>query len=386
MATTITASPLPVLDSPRIQELRLRESPGRYSAYDKILQAEQRAVGQEQAREDVMSARIVGYLLLEFHAQQDTLGDIPCDTLVKWVTSKPKDGAHDEHDVILNTGRLIRDKFIRLFRTSNVQYPPPSLHPSRPSFDTLEDMIKDSMERTGEDYQTSRKKARTFRTTPYLPSHDGYRCMITGIVDKTSFLKTTFVIESAHILNESTMQGIDPAGTSGDRAEAEARYASGPMAMLDSFGWSHLTEAFIRQGGVHEVWNLLSLQRDLHDEFDTLGLWFESTPQLGRYKICVSNEGIEEYIRRIFVAPKPHVDGAPMVVEFTSKHAEAPPPDPLLLALHATCARVAHMSGAAEFFDQLEWDAEATKVLAFDGSSASLLSNLMSLHSVEVVS
>ena len=82
------------------------------------------------------------------------------------------------------------------------------------------------------------------------------------------------------------------------------------------------------------------------------------------------------------MGPKPHVDGAPMVVEFTSNYKEAPPPDPQLLALHGTCARVAHMSGAAEYFDKLDWDREETKVLASDGSSALLLSNLISPFAV----
>jgi len=78
----------------------------------------------------------------------------------------------------------------------------------------------------------------------------------------------------------------------------------------------------------------------------------------------VFRKGDEGYIRRNFVDPKSHVDGAPMVVEFNSKCKKAPPPDPQLLALHAMCARVAHMSGAAEFFDWLEWDAEETNVIA----------------------
>lgn len=41
-------------------------------------------------------------------------------------------------------------------------------------------------------------------------------------------------------------------------------------------------------------------------------------------------------------------------------------PDPRLLALHAVCARVAHMSGAAEYIDQLKRDVEETKVLSKD--------------------
>jgi hypothetical protein len=54
-------------------------------------------------------------------------------------------------------------------------------------------------------------------------------------------------------------------------------------------------------------------------------------------------------------------------------------PNPDLIALHAACARVAHMSGAAEYFDMLERDAEETTVLASDGGSAYLLHGLLSL-------
>ena len=52
-------------------------------------------------------------------------------------------------------------------------------------------------------------------------------------------------------------------------------------------------------------------------------------------------------------------------------------PDPQLLALHATCARVAHMSGAAEAFDEVEREVEDTRVLASNGSSAHLLDHLL---------
>lgn len=52
-------------------------------------------------------------------------------------------------------------------------------------------------------------------------------------------------------------------------------------------------------------------------------------------------------------------------------------PDRRLLALHAACARVAHMSGAAEFLDQLFWDAEESRVLLSDGSSVTMLSALL---------
>jgi len=96
----------------------------------------------------------------------------------------------------------------------------------------------------------------------------------------------------------------------------------------------------------------------------------------------MSDPELAGFIRGISRRLETSAPGDPMVVEFSSNYEGAPPPDPQLLALHATCARVAHMSGAAEFFDKLERDAEETDVLAFDGSSARLLSDLMSPYSV----
>ena len=52
-------------------------------------------------------------------------------------------------------------------------------------------------------------------------------------------------------------------------------------------------------------------------------------------------------------------------------------PDPRLLGLHATCARVAHLSGAAEAINEVERDLEDTMVLAKDGSSTRLLDHLL---------
>lgn len=47
------------------------------------------------------------------------------------------------------------------------------------------------------------------------------------------------------------------------------------MATLELCGLTDLTEAFIRPGGVHKVWNMLSLEPNLHFKFDQLDLWFD---------------------------------------------------------------------------------------------------------------
>jgi len=52
------------------------------------------------------------------------------------------------------------------------------------------------------------------------------------------------------------------------------------MALLEQFGFSRFTEAFKKSGGVHEVWNLLSLEPNLRSKFDKLNLWFEHTDKV----------------------------------------------------------------------------------------------------------
>ena len=137
MAPTVTASPLPALESHQIQQLHVTH-PDRHSAYSMILEAEQRAdqrlamvnmtddraysrtqqtewrAVRRQATEERTSARVVGYLLLEFHAQYNTFHESPCATLVGWITSPPQSASDSQDDVIIKVGKFCRDKFIRL--------------------------------------------------------------------------------------------------------------------------------------------------------------------------------------------------------------------------------------------------------------------------------
>lgn len=61
-------------------------------------------------------------------------------------------------------------------------------------------------------------------------------------------------------------------------------------------------------------------------------------------------------------------------VTFTSPDPEKLPlPSPEYLAIHAACAKVANLSGAGEYIDNVVRDLEDTSVLSKDGSSAELL-------------
>ena len=68
----------------------------------------------------------------------------------------------------------------------------------------------------------------------------------------------------------------------------------------------------------------------------------------------------------------------PTNVTFVAHSANSPRPlplpDPSYLRIHAACCRIAHMSGAAEYFEQIFRDLEGLDVLDEDGQSADTLS------------
>ena len=68
----------------------------------------------------------------------------------------------------------------------------------------------------------------------------------------------------------------------------------------------------------------------------------------------------------------------PAKVTFTSSDPTGlPVPSSELLALHAACAKVAHLSGAGEQIDKFDRDLDDLGILALDGSSSSILSHAL---------
>jgi len=64
----------------------------------------------------------------------------------------------------------------------------------------------------------------------------------------------------------------------------------------------------------------------------------------------------------------------PKIVTFTTPDQDKlPVPSPNYLAIHAACAKVAHLSGAAGCIDQFYRDMDDSKTLVPDGASASML-------------
>jgi len=63
----------------------------------------------------------------------------------------------------------------------------------------------------------------------------------------------------------------------------QTHYAAGVLSTLKQFGIEDLATALQAVDGAHEIWNLLSLEHNLHSKFDSLDLWFEGTD-----KVCHS--------------------------------------------------------------------------------------------------
>lgn len=76
----------------------------------------------------------------------------------------------------------------------------------------------------------------------------------------------------------------------------------------------------------------------------------------------------------------------PKEVEFVNRAPDSitlPLPDDRYLRIHAACARIAHLSGASEYIDQVSQDMERISVLASDGSCADVLSNALLCFAAE---
>lgn len=80
--------------------------------------------------------------------------------------------------------------------------------------------------------------------------------------------------------------------------------------------------------------------------------------QPNRYEVCPRHEALKQRACDWSQHPQTHVPGAAILVDLSPKHEGVPPPDPRLLALHAACARVAHMSDAIRFHITVEPEAE----------------------------
>ncbi|KZV59004.1 hypothetical protein PENSPDRAFT_660140 [Peniophora sp. CONT] len=260
-------------------------------------------------------------------------------------------------------------------RTGHNSSPPPGSPPSRSEFDTMEQLIDEMMQGNGRDDRTasSRALARDDFRCAITRHFDGFMCERNRVLAERCDLEQVgeVPLRCCHIINEGIMQGIEH-GSTDDRVTRKNATVGGDMVILKLFGHRDIAEIITQVDGVHDLRNIITLRSELHPLFNDLGLWFEATEELNRYQICFSRPGVlRAYPNNGFVRFEDH------------SGRDLPLPSPSLLSLHAVCARVAHMSGAAEFFDEYGRNVEETLFMARDGSSAHVLDYALNRHSLD---
>ncbi|KAJ7881159.1 hypothetical protein B0H13DRAFT_2049807, partial [Mycena leptocephala] len=128
-------------------------------------------------------------------------------------------------------------------------------------------------------------------------------------------------------------------------------YAAATMAMLQMFDFDFHS---LLGSGANSLRNVVSMDAELHDEWDDLAFWFEEVDgKPNTYDVVAAGPSFWT------------------MVTFTVDPDFAA--DRGLLAIRAAVSRVAHMSGAAEQYEIIMRDRETSTVMAHDGSSAEFL-------------
>ncbi|KAK1225519.1 hypothetical protein PQX77_011538 [Marasmius sp. AFHP31] len=320
------------------------------SAYQVCLDLESQAKTNQQ----YIHARVLGYFIIHAPSVQ-ALSEV----------QKQIHSCENDYDNLFTLGESFVKYFIRPFKKTKGRTPAPSSRPSRPSFDKDKEKWTAEIKEAPKDHREAKRQALI---------RDGFQCVVTGLYDDSAFgnpridqealrdVTVSVNTKCAHIVSESTYFNIS-------YTSAKKDYSASVLAALKRFGYDVNN---LNGAKVHSLYNVMTMEQNVHDWFDNLNLWFEKIPNVNRYRVKTASGRI----------PNPN---ARTEITFTTT-SELPLPSPDLLALHAACAKVAHLSGAAAYIDELDRDTDDLCVLAHDGGSFSILNNalLRSLPSIDV--
>ncbi|KAI6117895.1 hypothetical protein EV401DRAFT_2072190 [Pisolithus croceorrhizus] len=225
-----------------------------------------------------------------------------------------------------------------------------SSHSSRGSVDNLVDKITNELQEAPQNHHTAKMRAL---------ARDGFRCVVTKAydifttVDDVKFRQTiekegasTTVTDCAYIFPMSP--GSD-----------EETYAASVWAVLDCFGYHSLRQE-LDGANIHRLENVMTMDPTVHYLFETLKIWFMATAVPHKYETEAANP--------LYLIHRPKC-----VTFSTPDPDKYPLPNPTYLAIHAACAKVAHLSGAVKYIRNVLERMEDTHVLAEDGGSSELL-------------
>ncbi|KEP50808.1 hypothetical protein V565_073280 [Rhizoctonia solani 123E] len=192
---------------------------------------------------------------------------------------------------------------------------------------------------------------------------DNYRCMLSGFVDNDAFVSlpalqaeviatkgNVSITECHHILTEYT--GC-PQSKCGSRSH---NWTIGCL-----FGTP--IEDRPAGPGSHDLRNILTLEKGFQACFERFMIWLEPTAESdNQYTLMRQAESICRQLPSLFT--------------FTSTSPDLPLPDPQYLAIHAACARIIKLAGAAHFITKFVDEADEIEALEKRGPPGELVRNL----------
>ncbi|KAI0809025.1 hypothetical protein BC629DRAFT_1081455 [Irpex lacteus] len=157
------------------------------------------------------------------------------------------------------------------------------------------------------------------------------------------------ITKVAHIITQSL--GKNTQGDSPD-AIGKAPWARTAGAMIEHFGGLKAEE--LGPEPLHSPMNAFTATETAHVCFDELRLWLTPVKDMETGTIVPNTYNVE--CTSGAAAVLPHLKRPVTFQECKVNGIVIPPPHPKLFALHAACARIANMSGAAEYIEDTFWD------------------------------
>ncbi|KAF8879045.1 hypothetical protein BD779DRAFT_1676583 [Infundibulicybe gibba] len=308
-----------------------------HCAYDRCLDLECRntVVKKTGPLTVLMCARFLGYILIEAptHVGREyfALEVVRCD----------------EDEAIQALAELYKNHFIRCFRLDKS-------HTLVPSCRSAEE--ENSLPQTVASHIEAKKKALI---------RDGHRCMLTEKIDSDSMEADLVAYDDAgvtitRVFDRPTHEDLD--------IYNKRRHIEAIRAVLGQLGQIQITDE-LNGVDVHRLENILTLDNVVHGWFGQLKVWLERKP-----------EDPADYYRPA-ATQLYFIEGFKPEVQLTTPDPRIYPlPDPQYLAIHAACARAAHLSGVAKHIDTASHEMAETEALEDDRGSGDVLHHALMRH------
>ncbi|KAJ7671772.1 hypothetical protein B0H17DRAFT_948171, partial [Mycena rosella] len=205
-------------------------------------------------------------------------------------------------------------------------------------------------------------------------ARDSFKCVVSGLIDMASYeaFPTAFPADvvtcntqCCHIFSESAQDG-----------DEKTDYPGAAMAMLKIFGFNFRS---LLRDGANTLHNVVTMDAELHNEWDDLAFWFEEVDgQPNTYNVVAASPSFWTFVQR----PRRQVTftvDPDFAAECVAQEVTPELPSRALFAIRAAVSRVAHMSGAAEQYEIIMRDRETSTVMAHDGGSAEFLKALVEI-------